>query len=379
MKKKQYLFCLSIILLLSLFGCRGKEESAKTTQIDMEYKTEENVRSMGESQTTEEIVNLQDKKDVAEEDIVQVADNTEENKKVNKIAEQQDLQEGSVAIDQYKIVRTIARVNARVEPSVESDVYKVLPYGEEIVCTGKSEEWAQVLIDDGLYYINSNYLKEKQVYPDNSYRGYIAIDAGHQAHGNNEKEPIGPGATEMKAKVAGGTSGCVSGLTEYELNLQIAIRLRDELENRGYQVLMIRESNDVDISNAERAEIANDAGVDAFIRVHANGSTNSDANGAMTICQTAANPYNGIYYKESRRLSDCVLDSMVASTGARKEYVWETDSMTGINWCMVPVTIVEMGYMTNEKEDALMATEDYQNKIVIGIANGIDAFMEETN
>ena len=225
MKKKQYLFCLSIILLLSLLGCRG----TKTAQIDMEYKIEETV-------------NLQDKKDMVEEDIVQAVDNTEENKKVDKIAEQQDLQEVSVAIDQYKIVRTIAKVNVRVEPSVESDVYKVLPYGEEIVCTGKSEEWAQVLIDDGLYYINSNYLREKQVYTDNSYRGYIAIDAGHQAHGNSEKEPIGPGAPEMKAKVAGGTSGCVSGLAEYELNLQVAIRLRDELENRGYQVLMIRES-----------------------------------------------------------------------------------------------------------------------------------------
>ena len=105
---------------MSLLGCRGKEESTKTAQIDMEYKTEETV-------------NLQDKKDMVEEDIVQVADNTEENKKADKIAEQQDLQEVSVAIDQYKIVRTIAKVNVRVEPSVESDVYKVLPYGEEIV------------------------------------------------------------------------------------------------------------------------------------------------------------------------------------------------------------------------------------------------------
>lgn len=66
----------------------------------------------------EETVNLQDKKDMVEEDIVQAVDNTEENKKVDKIAEQQDLQEVSVAIDQYKIVRTIAKVNVRVEPSV---------------------------------------------------------------------------------------------------------------------------------------------------------------------------------------------------------------------------------------------------------------------
>lgn len=204
----------------------------------------------------------------------------------------------------------------------------------------------------------------------------IVIDAGHQTRAMSAREPIGPGAKQKKAKVTGGTSGCVTHLPEYKLNLQVAKKLKKELESRGYKVIMVRTKNNVRLSNVDRAKVANKNMADAFIRIHANSAGSSGVKGALTIAPANSNSYmSKKNRKASQKLSKKVLTAMCKETGAKNRGVMYTNTMTGINWCKVPVTIVEMGFMSNPSEDRKMASASYQKKIVKGIADGIDNFL----
>lgn len=288
-------------------------------------------------------------------------------------------------------------VNVRSLPSTDGEKLGTLSKNQEVIALGEAVDgWQKIRYKDGTAYVSAQYLSKVKVETQNTESSVqvdeitaddlvlpsdfdpngivVVIDPGHQGKWNSGKEPDGPGSSTMKTKVSAGATGCVTKQKEYVLNLAVSLKLKEELERRGYEVVMIRETHAINISNSERAKFANKIGADAFIRIHANSSDNSSVYGVETICQTSANPYNASLYDASYRLSQCVLDAFVESTGAKKRHVWQTDTMSGINWCQVPVTILEMGFLSNPEEDRLLALEDYQNKMVEGIANGLDIY-----
>lgn len=202
----------------------------------------------------------------------------------------------------------------------------------------------------------------------------VVIDPGHQRSGDSTTEPNGPGSSVMKARVTSGTTGVSTGVAEYILNLDIGLKLKTELENRGYTVYMTRSTHDVNISNMERAQYASSVGADIAVRIHANGASSSSAKGAETLAPSTNNPYVSHLASASQSLARCIVNEYCAATGFANRGVIASDTMTGINWSEVPVTIIELGFMSNPTEDQAMQDEVMQNNMVQGIANGIDVY-----
>ena len=374
MKKFNLVLIYALALALMLCGCAGKEskpEQKEQTTVGQPEAGKETGQDSADKGNAEEGSEGQEQPEADEDGSAGDDSAGDGNDKEKDDSASTALNPDTVVYAEEEVVTT-SSVNVRKAPSTDSEVVQTVPRRSEFTRTADDGTWSAVTIDGNEYYIASEFLMLASEVKDNGY--LVVVDAGHQAQGSSDLEPIGPGASEMKPRVASGTTGCVTGLKEYELTLMVSLKLQEKLEARGYEVKMVRTSHDVDLSNSDRAGYANNAGADAFIRVHANGSDDSSQNGALTICPTSANPYMGNLYSECRRLSECVLDGVVNATGANKQSIWETDSMSGINWCTVPVTIVEMGFMTNPTEDQNMADDSYQQKLAVGMADGLDAY-----
>lgn len=202
--------------------------------------------------------------------------------------------------------------------------------------------------------------------------GYIiGIDPGHQAKQNSALEPVSPGSAEMKKKVSSGTSGRWSNMKEYEVNLNVALLVSDLLTARGAIVVMTRTTNDVDISNAERAMLFNEAMTDYALRLHCNGSGNENRRGAFVLV-----PKENPFLDECERAAKLLLEAYCMETGLDSLGLTPRGDQTGFNWCERMIINLEMGHMSNRSEDRMLGDAAFQSRMAAGVCKGVERYFQ---
>ncbi len=203
----------------------------------------------------------------------------------------------------------------------------------------------------------------------------VVINPGHQAKGDLRKEARAPGSKIKKYRVTYGASGVVTKVGEGKRNLQIAKRLKKDLEAKGVKVYLTRNSNNVNISNSKRAKIANKKKPDLVISLHCDASSSSSAKG-ITMLVPKKNKHTKKFYSKSLNAGKTVLKEVIKTTKAKNRGISKRQDITGFNYSKYPTILVEMGFMTNRKEDKKMGTTSYQKKYSKGLTNGIMKYLK---
>lgn len=179
----------------------------------------------------------------------------------------------------------------------------------------------------------------------------VAVDPGH---GGNEDF---------------GSSRPSENQYEKHANLAIALFLKAELESRGYDVYMIRETDEA-VENKQRPIMAKENGADIFVSIHLNSlDEDSDATrGAETL-------YSDLLNAESAVLAQYVIDELTQVIDTRNRGIKLRNGLVVLNSNELPACIVECGFMSSATERAKLFDAEYQKKIAEGIANGIEKFL----
>ncbi|HHK5534946.1 TPA: N-acetylmuramoyl-L-alanine amidase [Bacillus mobilis] len=202
----------------------------------------------------------------------------------------------------------------------------------------------------------------------------VVIDPGHQQKANLNLEPIGPGAATQKYKVTDGTTGVVTKKREAVLVLEMAFVLKEKLEAKGIQVLMTRTSQDVDISNKERATFANDHKANLFLRLHADGSENPNQSGFAVLTPAEGSPYTKEIYAESLQISQTIVNKMRENQQVKVNGIKFRDDLSGFNWSKVPGVLLELGFMSNPEEDKKLSDSQYVNSLLQSVTDSVEEY-----
>lgn len=198
----------------------------------------------------------------------------------------------------------------------------------------------------------------------------IVIDPGHSSRGNNGQERQSPDSNVLKIKDPGGAQGIVSKTPEYAINMKVALKLKVLLEKDNYKVIMTKTQHNENPGNVDRAEVGNANKADLVIRIHCDSSDNQKVQGASMLVPGKAG-YGKDISDVSKKYGQTILESLVNECKMSNKGVVVRNDLTGFNWSKVPVVLVEMGFMSNPKEDQMLNDEAYQNKLAQGLFKGI--------
>lgn len=189
----------------------------------------------------------------------------------------------------------------------------------------------------------------------------IVVDAGHGA-------PDG---------------GAVSsdGVEEAGLNLEIAKKLQEALEDEGFLIIMTREDEN-NIANADkqktlkemkasdlsnRVDIANNSEADIMISIHMNKFEGGSSWGWQTFYSKNS--------EEGKKLAELVQKSIQKNIDRiNKRTALSIDGIKIVDKTNIPVIIVECGFLSNAEDLKFLQTDEYQDKIVSGIVDGVKEF-----
>lgn len=200
---------------------------------------------------------------------------------------------------------------------------------------------------------------EHEIYIDNDYFYISLLDPRE----NNEKIiVVDPG----HGGIDGGTQSLNTIYNEKDINLDIVLELKSLLDKSDIKVYYSR-LTDERVPLESRVKLANDIKADFFISVHCNANIETKPNGTEVLYNELSSnrPIN------SKELAKICLDELVKVTNAKKRGLVEGNNILIIGNSKVPVALIEVAYMSNEKDLEFIINDENKKLVALGIYNGI--------
>lgn len=194
----------------------------------------------------------------------------------------------------------------------------------------------------------------------------VVIDPGHQAETSEETELCADWLTIEKPRCTSGATGVVTGINEYDLTLQYALVIKDYLEQCGAEVILTRDTSDIDLSNQERAAVARENEADLFLRIHADAANDSLTSGVRVYV-----PDSGSYTAQNKAWGDELTVLIADAEGFGYEDTRSTYLYTGLNYAnTVPSFQICLGFLSNSDDEAVLTDEEN----TVAVAEAISVF-----